>query len=107
MKVGQNASPSKDGTLAEDSKKVHWSGIGDLTQREWDFAMSLNIDGYMAYLDARQEGKSHIYAVSIANKAVNKGRAYAEDRHESDCCQVGTQGCAINHFRDVGDCATW
>jgi hypothetical protein len=41
-----------------------------LTERDWSFAESLEIAGYLAYLQARYEGKSHIWAVSIANKAV-------------------------------------
>ena len=41
-----------------------------LTERDWSFAESLEIAGYVAYLNARYEGKSHIWAVSIANKVV-------------------------------------
>jgi hypothetical protein len=43
-----------------------------VTERHWAFAESLPVEGYLAYLSARAEGKSHIYAVSIANKACQR-----------------------------------
>lgn len=39
---------------------------------------------------------------------VRDGRIIAWDRDETDPCQVGTDGCAIDHDRDHEDsCETW
>lgn len=34
-------------------------------------------------------------------------RSYATGRDESEPCQAGTDGCAIDHGTDEGGCATW
>lgn len=36
-----------------------------------------------------------------------EGRVYATDRAETDACEAGTPGCAIDHTADRGNCEGW
>lgn len=38
----------------------------------------------------------------------DNGRVIAWDREETEPCEAGTPGCAIDHTKDEGDgCETW
>lgn len=42
-----------------------------ISERHWEFANSLpDVAGYLAYLNARQNGSSHIWAANLAWKAI-------------------------------------
>jgi hypothetical protein len=43
--------------------------ITTVTDRHLEIAMSLSIEGYLAYLLAREAGQSHIYAMALGQKA--------------------------------------
>jgi hypothetical protein len=45
--------------------------VEDISDRHWEFANSLpDVVGYLAYLEARQNGSSHIWAANLAWKAI-------------------------------------
>jgi hypothetical protein len=45
--------------------------ISEISDHDWDFANSFpDAVGYIAYLEARQNGSSHIWAANLAWKAI-------------------------------------